>query len=82
MSIGTIELYIIILFFFTAVTGSYLLKKQKSDRFKFFTLLLFGITGVFLLAAILTPPDLISNFIISLPGIIIYSIIVSLKLKK
>ena len=81
MNLGTIELYII-LFSLVTIIGSYIVKPQKSLELKFFRLLSFGIAGIFLLAGLITPPDLISTLMIAIPGILIYSIIVTIQLKN
>jgi Sec-independent protein secretion pathway component TatC len=81
MTLGTIELYIFLFFASIAIIGIILLKKQKNKVAQLFRLLLLGIAAIFLIAGLVTPPDLISNLIIALPAIIIYSIVVAIKLR-
>ena len=81
-SIGNIELYYTS---FTALIGLLilLLKKQK-PRFGFKTVssIFLGIAGIFLLAGFFTPPDIISNLILSIPAIIVFLIILIKKHKN
>ena len=65
-----------------AIMGTYVIKKYNSEQVKPVSILLFGIAGIFLIASLITPPDIISNFIIAVPTIIIYSIIIVIKMKN
>ena len=78
LSLGDIELYLSLFFFAIGLAITILLKKQgKSSALVGY--ILFGIAAIFLLAGLLTPPDLMSNLIISIPGIIVHTIIIVIK---
>ena len=82
MTLGTLELAIILLFTVSAVIGSVLVKKLAVRYFKLVRTLLFGIAGILLIVGLITPPDIISNFLLSIPAIIIYATIVIIKYLK
>ena len=81
MSLGTIETYVILFFVAIAIAGFVLSKNEKPKSQKTIRVLLIGIASIFLLAGLLTPPDLISTFVIAIPTTIIFSIIIFFKLK-
>lgn len=81
MSLGTVETYVIVFFVVIAILGFVLSKNEKPKTQKIIRVLLTGFACIFLLAGLLTPPDLISTFIVAIPITVIFCIITFFKLK-
>ncbi len=77
-SLGDTELYLFMFFAVMGLTVSLLMRKQGKNPIVP-AYLLFGASAIFLLAGLFTPPDLISNFIFSIPSILVYAIIIAVR---
>lgn len=81
-SIGITELYYIA---FVALIGLLILFiNKRKTQFGFSTVgnIFLGISAILFLSALFTPPDLFSNLILSVPAIIIFTVIMIKKHKK
>jgi hypothetical protein len=80
MSLGILEIYVILFLVVLATIGSILIKKHAEKYFGSVALLLFGYAGIFLFTALMTPPDLMSNFMLSIPTSIGFTVIIVNKM--
>jgi Sec-independent protein secretion pathway component TatC len=76
-SLGTIE-FICAVFMALLALVFYLLIKPSSIKL-LMSSIFGGIGGIVLLAGFLTPPDVVSNFILSIPASIIFIVIIVVK---
>jgi hypothetical protein len=81
-SLGHIEFYFALGIALIGFVVMIVFKNQEQKVVTFLNTIFFGVAGIILLAGILTPPDLMSNVMLSLPATLGFVVVTVIKFRK